>query len=105
MATRRAATRGRRSARPSRRFPITTLHSIGNPQAWTASLGETVRRHRKLAGLTQVELARLAGVGKTVVHDLERGKATIQVDTVLTILAVLNIRLEWRSPTGERGDA
>jgi HTH-type transcriptional regulator/antitoxin HipB len=58
-----------------------------------------------LAGLTQVELARLAEVGKTVVHDLERGKTTIQVDTVLKILAVLNIRLEWRSPTGEWADA
>ncbi|MGD9548874.1 MAG: helix-turn-helix transcriptional regulator [Candidatus Krumholzibacteriia bacterium] len=76
-----------------------------SPGVWTRNLGAAVRRHRKLAGLNQAELARLAGVGKTVIHDLEKGKPTMQIDTVLKILAALNIRLEWTSPLGEAGDA
>ncbi len=66
---------------------------------WMKDLAEEARRHRKMAGLTQVELARLAGVGKTVVHDLEKGKVTIRVETMLKILRVLNIVLELKLPT------
>lgn len=77
----------------------------GDIQAWMASLGGAVRRHRKLAGLTRSELAQLAGVGKTVVFDLEQGKATMRMATVLRLLAALNIRLGWTAPTGESGDA
>lgn len=74
-------------------------------QAWMVTLGDTVRRHRKLAGLSQAELAQLAGVGKTVVFDLEQGKATMRMATVLRLLAALNIRLGWTAPTGGPGDA
>jgi len=68
---------------------------------WTQNLGATALRHRKAAGLTQLELARLAGVGKTVVYDLEKGKTTLRLETLLKILAVLNIRLTWRAPLDE----
>lgn len=77
----------------------------GDIQTWMATLGDTVRRHRRLAGLTQAELAQLAGVGKTVVFDLEQGKATMRMATVLRLLAALNIRLGWTAPTGEPRDA
>ncbi len=63
------------------------------------TLAKTVQKHRKLAGLTQVEMANLAGVGKTVVYDLEKGKITIRVETMLKILSVINIELEIRTPT------
>jgi transcriptional regulator with XRE-family HTH domain len=52
--------------------------------------------------LSQAGLAKLAGVGKTVVFDLEHGKETVQLDTLKKVLAVLNIRLELRSPVFER---
>ena len=35
-------------------------------------LGALVKDHRKKAGLTQLELANLAGVGKTTVFDIEK---------------------------------
>jgi HTH-type transcriptional regulator/antitoxin HipB len=57
-----------------------------------------IRRHRKIAGLSQLKLAEMAGVGKTVVFDIEKGKETIQLDTVRKILSVLNIRVELTSP-------
>jgi y4mF family transcriptional regulator len=66
------------------------------------NLGEVIRQHRKLSGLSQAGLAKLAGVGKTVIFDLEHGKETVQLDTINKVLAVLNIRLEPRSPVLER---
>ena len=64
--------------------------------------GDSIRQHRKLAGLSQLELAKLAGVGKTVVFDLEHGKESVQLDTLKKELVVLNIQLELRSPVIER---
>lgn len=70
-------------------------------------LGNIIRHHRKISGLTRIECARLAGVGKTVVYDIEHGKASIQFNTLLRILNVLNIRIQLSSPlmddfTGEK---
>ena len=61
-------------------------------------LGKIIRHHRKISGLTRVECARLAGVGKTVVYDIEHGKASVQFNTLLRILEVLNIRIQFSSP-------
>jgi len=61
-------------------------------------LASAVRFHRKQAHLTQTELARLAGVGKTVIFDVEKGKATIQLDTLLKVLRILNISMNFTSP-------
>ena len=60
--------------------------------------GEIVRFHRKMAGLTQPELARIAGVGRTVVFDVEKGKATVRLSTLHKLLDALNVRLDWDSP-------
>jgi HTH-type transcriptional regulator / antitoxin HipB len=61
-----------------------------------------VRNHRRLSGLNQAELAKLAGVGKTVVFDIEHGKESIQLDTLKKVLAALNIKLILQSPILER---
>jgi HTH-type transcriptional regulator / antitoxin HipB len=66
------------------------------------SLAQLILIHRKKAGLTQPQLAKLAGVGKTVVWDLEHGKESVQWDTLQKILCVLNITVEWRSPLLQR---
>lgn len=60
-----------------------------------------IQRHRKKSGLTQAGLARLAGVGKTAVFDLEHGKTTVQCDTLFKVLDALNIRVELISPLGK----
>ena len=41
-------------------------------------IADMVHYFRKQSELTQRQLAQLAGVGKTVVFDLEKGKATIR---------------------------
>ena len=59
---------------------------------------DLVRLHRKKSGLSQSALAALAGVGKTVIFDLEHGKMTVQLDTLLRILGALNIEMKFCSP-------
>lgn len=61
-------------------------------------LSELVRLHRKAAGLSRNDLAVLAGVGKTVLYDLEHGKMSVRLDTLLKILRTLNINLHYDSP-------
>lgn len=62
------------------------------------NLSTTVRFHRKKSGLTQKALADLAGVGKTVVFDIEKGKTSIQFDTLVKVLDALNIKINYSSP-------
>jgi y4mF family transcriptional regulator len=61
-------------------------------------IGKIIIFHRKKSKLTQKQLADLAGVGKTVVFDIEKGKETIQFNSLLRVLSVLNIKLEMKSP-------
>ena len=61
-------------------------------------IASIVRYHRKKADLTQQELARLAGVGKTVVFDIEKGKDSVRLSTLLKVLHVISVRLSWDSP-------
>lgn len=57
-----------------------------------------VLTHRKVAGPTQKRLADLAGVGKTVVFDIEKGKASVRFDTLMKVLAALSIEIRLDSP-------
>ena len=61
-------------------------------------LAAIVKMHRKAANLTQLKLAELAGVGKTVVFDIEKGKETVKLNTLNKILRVLNIEMRFISP-------
>ena len=64
-----------------------------------AKVGELIESQRKLAGLTQKDLADLAGVGKTLVFDLEHGKESIRFDMLLKVLKALNIKFELKVPS------
>lgn len=57
--------------------------------------------HRKRSGLTQQELAELAGVGKNMVHELESGHLSVRLENLLKVLQVLNIELDFQSPLRE----
>ncbi|MFO7933732.1 MAG: helix-turn-helix domain-containing protein [Bacteroidales bacterium] len=61
-------------------------------------LATIIKMHRKAANLTQMQLAELAGVGKTVVFDIEKGKETVKLITLRKILKVLNIEMKLTSP-------
>jgi len=61
-------------------------------------LGKYIRTHRKMSGLTQVQLAEMVGVGKSVIYDLEKGKETVRLSTLVKILSGLNIKVKLQSP-------
>ena len=65
-------------------------------------LSKIIRNHRKAAGLSQKSLAEMAGVGKTVVYDIEKGKETVQINTLRKILNILNIKVQLISPIKEQ---
>lgn len=61
-------------------------------------IGRIVLFHRKRSGLSRNELAAIAGVGKTVIYDIEKGKTTIRLNTLWKILEILNIHITYESP-------
>jgi len=63
-----------------------------------AEVAQAVHACRKQSGLTQQQLAKLAGVGKTVIYDIEKGKDTVQLRTLLKVLNTLNIELKLQTP-------
>lgn len=69
-----------------------------------SEIGEIVRYHRRQSKLSRQELANLAGVGKTVIYDVEKGKETIQLKSLLKILEVLNIQLKLNAPFNEKSE-
>ncbi len=65
------------------------------------NMAAVIRFHRKKGNLNRQELAKLAGVGKKAIFDLEHGKETVQLDTLLKVLLPLNIQLRLESPLME----
>lgn len=58
------------------------------------NLGEYIREKRKLYNLTQIELAERSGVGVRFIRELERGKATVQLDKVNLVLSLFGETLK-----------
>lgn len=62
--------------------------------------GRVIRERRKSLGLTQAEVAELAGVAARTVHAVEANKETVRLDALVAVLAALGLRLRL-----ERGAA
>jgi HTH-type transcriptional regulator/antitoxin HipB len=69
-----------------------------------SEIASIVHYYRKHSGLTQHELARLAGVGKTVIYDIEKGKQSIRLNTLLKVFNVLNIHMKFETPFPQTTD-
>ena len=65
------------------------------------NIGETIKFHRKRAGLSRIDLANIAETGKTVIYDIEHGKDTVQFNTLLKVMKALNISISFNSPLME----
>jgi transcriptional regulator with XRE-family HTH domain len=64
-------------------------------------MSDIVWFHRQKSGLTRKQLADLAGVGKTVIYDIEKGKETIRFSTLQKVLKALNVKITYTSPLME----
>ena len=64
-------------------------------------ISDIVLFHRRKSGLSRNQLADFAGVGKTVIYDIEKGKETIRFSTLQKVLKVLNIKITFTSPLME----
>ncbi len=56
-------------------------------------LGEAIRQARKNMDLRQVDVAHKASVRQALVSELENGATTAKLDTVIRVLAALNMDL------------
>jgi len=70
------------------------LGPLRTPEA----VGAAIRALRKRAGVTQAELAGLAGVGVRFVSEVERGKATAELGKVLRLIDRLGTRAYLLDP-------
>jgi len=58
-----------------------------------AELGTRVRAAREARGLSQKQLADLAGIGKTAMFDLEHGNPGVRLNTLMAVLDILGMSL------------
>lgn len=61
-------------------------------------LASLVHFHRKRAGLSQIDLASMAGVSRKVVQDVEAGREGVSWRNLRSLLTVLNIQLKPEGP-------
>lgn len=54
-----------------------------------AELGKAARTRRIELGLRQQDLAALAGVSERLIREIEKGKPSLRLDTLLQVLDVL----------------
>jgi HTH-type transcriptional regulator / antitoxin HipB len=74
------------------------VHPKLDPTAKVADrIGKIVLRERERLGLRQDEVALAAGVSTRVVHQIENGKATSRLDSLVPVLDALGIELEAQS--------
>jgi len=82
---------------PARHKLTKSMRSKGNS---FKALAATARVRRKALGVTQIELARLAGCGPVFVYALETGKKTLRLDKLLDVLEVLGLEMVVKQGRG-----
>lgn len=60
--------------------------------------GKLIHIARIKAGLTQAELAAASGTGERFIRELEKGKATCQLEKSLFVAQMLGIKFEANAP-------
>ena len=67
-------------------------------QTTMEEIGRLVRDERRRQGVTQMQLAGVAGTGIRFVSDLENGKGTIQTGKLLRVVQTLGLGMFIFSP-------
>ena len=64
-------------------------------------LREIVKERRAILGISQLDLAEMAGISLATVKDIERGAGNPSMKTVTRILEVLGLEMQFRIRTIE----
>ena len=64
-------------------------------------LREVVKERRRVLGISQLDLAEMAGISLATVKDIERGAGNPSMKTVTSILEVLGMEMQFRIRTIE----
>ena len=74
-------------------------HSIDaeTPIRSSVELGAVIREQRKRLALKQLDLAGLGNTGNRFIVDLENGKPTVQLQTVLDLMDLLGLEVVVRT--------
>lgn len=67
-------------------------------QKTVLEIGQLIHAERKRQGVSQLQLAGLAGTGIRFISDLENGKGTIQIQKLLKVVQALGLGLFLFSP-------
>lgn len=59
----------------------------------TADLGQLIKNARRQQGLTQNDLAGMAGTNRRFISELEKGKETAEIGKAIHVLSVLGLAL------------
>lgn len=68
--------------------------SISKVERYAATVGAAIRDARKDAGLTQVQLAELAGISDATLRDIEHGSGAPSLRSVLEAIDILGLSVE-----------
>lgn len=63
---------------------------------WTRELREIIKSRRATLKITQLDLAEMAEVGLATVKDIERGKGNPSLATIVKLLDVLGMEIDYR---------
>lgn len=63
------------------------------PIRTASDLGNAVRTARKSQGITQSDLALIVGKSHVLLRDIEKGKGSVSIASVLQVLHELGVRL------------
>jgi HTH-type transcriptional regulator/antitoxin HipB len=74
-------------------------------EGFTGRLAAEVRTRRAALGLTQQDLADMAGVSERFVRFVEQGKPSIQLDSLIAVLETLGLELALATRTSRAADA
>ena len=63
-----------------------------------AHLGEQIRQHRKVLGVSATAAAEAAGMSRVTLHRIERGEASVTIGAYLNAMSVLGLRVGVSTP-------
>lgn len=75
----------------------------GERDRWLRAVGDAIRQYRSRAGVSQEELGRLAGLHRTYVSDVERGRRNPTAMTLLSLAHTLGTTPSELLRTAEEG--